>query len=97
MDYMGRAIELAREAVGRSSPNPPVGAVIVKDGRIVGEGSTLPRGQTHAEVVALRQAGEQARGAVLYTTLEPCCHFGGRPRALGPSSMRASPRCMRRL
>ncbi len=79
MDYMGRAIELAREAVGRSSPNPPVGAVIVKDGRIVGEGSTLPRGQTHAEVVALRQAGEQARGAVLYTTLEPCCHFGRTP------------------
>ena len=79
MDYMKRAIELAREALGRSSPNPPVGAVIVKDGRIVGEGSTMPRGQAHAEVIALRQAGQQAKGAVLYTTLEPCCHFGRTP------------------
>ena len=79
MDYMKKAIELAREALGRSSPNPPVGAVIVKDGRIVGEGSTMPRGQAHAEVIALRQAGQQARGAVLYTTLEPCCHFGRTP------------------
>ena len=79
MDYMSRAVELAREALGRSSPNPPVGAVIVKDGRIVGEGSTMPRGQDHAEVVALRQAGDEARGAALYTTLEPCCHFGRTP------------------
>ena len=79
MDYMKRAIELAREALGRSSPNPPVGAVIVKDGLIVGEGSTMPRGQAHAEVIALRQAGQQAKGAVLYTTLEPCCHFGRTP------------------
>ena len=79
MDYMSRAVELAREALGRSSPNPPVGAVIVRDGRIVGEGSTMPRGQDHAEVVALRQAGDDARGAALYTTLEPCCHFGRTP------------------
>ena len=79
MEYMSRAIELAREALSRSSPNPPVGAVIVKDGRIVGEGSTLSRGEAHAEVVALRQAGQQAKGAVLYTTLEPCCHFGKTP------------------
>lgn len=79
MDYMRRALELAREAVGLSSPNPPVGAVVVKDGQIVGEGSTLPAGQSHAEVVALGQAGERARGATLYTTLEPCCHFGRTP------------------
>ena len=79
MDYMSRAVELAREALGLSSPNPPVGAVIVKGGRIVGEGRTMPRGQDHAEIVALRQAGEQAKGAALYTTLEPCCHFGRTP------------------
>ena len=79
MEYMRRAIELARDALSRSSPNPPVGAVIVKDGRIVGEGSTLSRGEAHAEVVALRQAGQQAKGATLYTTLEPCCHFGKTP------------------
>ena len=79
MDYMRRALELARKAVGLSSPNPPVGAVVVRDGRIVGEGSTMPAGQSHAEVIALRQAGERARGATLYTTLEPCCHFGRTP------------------
>lgn len=76
MDYMKRALELAREALGLSSSNPPVGAVVVKDGQIVGEGHTLPPGQAHAEIIALRQAGERARGATLYTTLEPCCHFG---------------------
>ncbi|MBI4282773.1 MAG: bifunctional diaminohydroxyphosphoribosylaminopyrimidine deaminase/5-amino-6-(5-phosphoribosylamino)uracil reductase RibD [Chloroflexi bacterium] len=79
MDYMKRALELAREALGLSSSNPSVGAVVVKDGQIVGEGHTLPPGQAHAEVVALHQAGEQARGATLYTTLEPCCHFGKTP------------------
>ena len=79
MGYMKRALELSREALGLSSPNPPVGAVVVKDGRIVGEGHTLPPGQAHAEVIALRQAGGLARGAALYTTLEPCCHFGKTP------------------
>ena len=79
MDYMKRALELAREALGLSSSNPSVGAVVVKDGQIVGEGHTLPPGQAHAEVIALRQAGERARGATLYTTLEPCCHFGKTP------------------
>jgi len=79
MGYMQRALELSREALGISSPNPPVGAVVVKDGRIVGEGHTLPQGQAHAEIIALSQAGELARGAVLYTTLEPCCHFGKTP------------------
>ena len=79
MGYMKRATELAREAVGLSSPNPPVGAVVVRDGQIVGEGHTLPTGQAHAEVIALSQAGELARGSTLYTTLEPCCHFGKTP------------------
>ena len=79
MGYMERALELSREALGLSSPNPPVGAVVVKDGRVVGEGHTLPPGQAHAEVIALRQAGELARNGRLYTTLEPCCHFGKTP------------------
>ena len=79
MGYMERALELSREALGLSSPNPPVGAVVVKDGQVVGEGHTLPPGQAHAEIIALRQAGESARGAHLYTTLEPCCHFGKTP------------------
>ena len=77
--YMQRAIELARGALGLASPNPSVGAVIVKDGRVVGEGWTQPVGGPHAEIIALRQAGEAARGAAIYTTLEPCCHFGRTP------------------
>ena len=76
---MARALELAWDAVGRTSPNPPVGAVVVRDGRVVGEGSTQPVGQAHAEVVALRQAGDLARGAALYVTLEPCSHHGRTP------------------
>ena len=79
VDYMARALELARRALGRTSPNPAVGAVIVKDGRIVGEGFTQPAGSWHAEVMAIRQAGESARGATLYVTLEPCCHYGRTP------------------
>ena len=77
--YMLRALELARASVGETSPNPPVGAVVVRDGQIVGEGRTQPAGQAHAEVVALRQAGERARGATLYVTLEPCWHYGRTP------------------
>ena len=76
---MTRALELAWSAVGRTSPNPAVGAVLVRDGRIVGEGSTRPAGQAHAEVVALDQAGESARGSTLYVTLEPCSHYGRTP------------------
>lgn len=96
MDLMRRALELARASVGETSPNPPVGAVIVMDGRIVGEGRTQPAGQAHAEVVALRQAGELARGATLYVTLEPCSHHGRTPPctdaiiAAGVSEVRAS-------
>jgi diaminohydroxyphosphoribosylaminopyrimidine deaminase/5-amino-6-(5-phosphoribosylamino)uracil reductase len=77
--FMQRAIELARQARGKTKPNPPVGAVLVKNGHIVGEGSTQPAGQAHAEIMALRQAGDQARGSTLYVTLEPCSHFGRTP------------------
>ncbi|HEX77371.1 MAG TPA: bifunctional diaminohydroxyphosphoribosylaminopyrimidine deaminase/5-amino-6-(5-phosphoribosylamino)uracil reductase RibD [Dehalococcoidia bacterium] len=76
---MARALELAWQALGQTSPNPAVGAVVVKDGQVVGEGHTQPPGSAHAEVVALRQAGEKAQGASLYITLEPCCHFGRTP------------------
>ncbi|HEY8490034.1 MAG TPA: bifunctional diaminohydroxyphosphoribosylaminopyrimidine deaminase/5-amino-6-(5-phosphoribosylamino)uracil reductase RibD [Dehalococcoidia bacterium] len=75
-DYMARALALARRALGRVSPNPAVGAVVVRDGRVVGQGFTQPPGGPHAEIVALREAGQAARGAVLYCTLEPCCHTG---------------------
>ena len=79
MEYMARALHLATRALGRSSPNPAVGAVIAKDGQVVGEGFTQPPGQAHAEVVALEQAGPEARGATLYVTLEPCPHHGRTP------------------
>ena len=77
--HMARAIELAWRAVGLTSPNPPVGAVLVRNGRVVGEGFTQPAGQAHAEVVALREVGDLASGATLYVTLEPCSHFGRTP------------------
>ncbi|WP_418790472.1 bifunctional diaminohydroxyphosphoribosylaminopyrimidine deaminase/5-amino-6-(5-phosphoribosylamino)uracil reductase RibD [Phosphitispora sp. TUW77] len=77
--HMRLALQLAEKAVGRTSPNPLVGAVIVKDGQIVGQGYHKKSGTPHAEIHALRQAGEDARGAVLYVTLEPCSHFGRTP------------------
>lgn len=77
--YMEYALSLARLALGYTSPNPAVGAVIVKDGRVVGMGYTQPAGSEHAEAVALRQAGDKACGATLYVTLEPCCHYGRTP------------------
>ena len=73
---MARALRLAREALGGVSPNPAVGAVLVKNGHVVGEGHTHPPGQRHAEIAALEQAGAQARDADLYVTLEPCAHYG---------------------
>ncbi|MFA5055807.1 MAG: bifunctional diaminohydroxyphosphoribosylaminopyrimidine deaminase/5-amino-6-(5-phosphoribosylamino)uracil reductase RibD [Dehalococcoidia bacterium] len=79
MDYMERALTLARMAVGSTSPNPAVGAVIVKDGVVVGEGYTQPPGSAHAEAAALKQAGDKSRGATMYVTLEPCCFYGRTP------------------
>ena len=78
-DPMLRAIALARSALGTTSPNPAVGAVVVRDGVVIGEGYTLPPGQSHAEIGALNQAGNAAAGATLYCTLEPCCHHGRTP------------------
>ncbi len=79
-DPMQHALELARGALGTTSPNPTVGAVIIDpDGAVVGEGFTQPPPGPHAEIVALRQAGERARGATLYVTLEPCPHQGRTP------------------
>lgn len=75
-EYMRMALDLAVRAWGRTSPNPMVGAVVVRGGEIVGQGFHARAGQPHAEVEALRQAGEAARGATLYVTLEPCCHYG---------------------
>src|SRR6185369_13957153 len=77
--WMQAALDLARQVEGRTSPNPPVGAVVVQAGRIVGQGATQPPGGPHAEVLALRAAGAQARGATLYTTLEPCTFYGRTP------------------
>jgi diaminohydroxyphosphoribosylaminopyrimidine deaminase/5-amino-6-(5-phosphoribosylamino)uracil reductase len=77
---MRRAITLSETARGSTSPNPPVGAVIVgARGEVVGEGATQPPGGPHAEVMALRQAGEHARGATAFVTLEPCAHHGRTP------------------
>jgi diaminohydroxyphosphoribosylaminopyrimidine deaminase / 5-amino-6-(5-phosphoribosylamino)uracil reductase len=76
---MLRCLELARKASGQTAPNPLVGAVIVQGGQIVGEGFHPKAGQPHAEVFALRAAGEQAKGATIYVNLEPCSHYGRTP------------------
>jgi len=76
---MGLALKLARRAIGRTSPNPLVGAVIVKDGRVVGRGYHRAAGKAHAEVEAIRNAGSEAQGAELFVTLEPCNHHGRTP------------------
>ena len=76
-DYMDRALQLAERGRGRTSPNPLVGAVVVsRDGLIVGQGYHRRVGEAHAETIALDEAGDRARGATLYCTLEPCCHLG---------------------
>lgn len=77
--FMQLALTLGRRGLGRTWPNPAVGAVLVKDGVIVGRGWTHAGGRPHAEPEALRRAGEAARGATLYVTLEPCSHFGRSP------------------
>ena len=78
-EYMRRALALAERGWGQTAPNPMVGAVVVADGRIVGEGFHARHGEAHAEVVALKAAGAAARGATLYVTLEPCVHHGKTP------------------
>ena len=78
-EYMLRAIELAKQGVGWTSPNPLVGAVIVKDGRIIGEGYHEKYGELHAERNAIKHLKESAEGATIYVTLEPCCHYGKQP------------------
>ncbi|HQI82247.1 MAG TPA: bifunctional diaminohydroxyphosphoribosylaminopyrimidine deaminase/5-amino-6-(5-phosphoribosylamino)uracil reductase RibD, partial [Deltaproteobacteria bacterium] len=77
--FMSEAVALARLAIGRTAPNPSVGAVVVREGRIVGRGYHPGAGLPHAEVFALDEAGDAARGATLYVTLEPCNHQGRTP------------------
>ena len=76
---MRAALALARRSLGRTWPNPAVGCVITRDGRVIARGRTQDGGRPHAEVDALNQAGEDARGATVYVTLEPCSHFGKSP------------------
>jgi len=77
--FMRRALRLAARNAGRTAPNPMVGALVVKDGEIVGEGSHQRAGEPHAEAIAIARAGERARGATLYLNLEPCTHQGRTP------------------
>ena len=74
VEHMRAALALARRGLGSTWPNPSVGCVVVRDGRVVGRGETAPGGRPHAERVALAMAGEAARGATAYVTLEPCAH-----------------------
>jgi len=80
---MRRALELAGKAAGRTSPNPMVGAVIVKNGRVIAEGYHKKAGRPHGEIEALRKAGKRARGAQMFVNLEPCCHQGRTPPCTG--------------
>ncbi|WP_411333315.1 bifunctional diaminohydroxyphosphoribosylaminopyrimidine deaminase/5-amino-6-(5-phosphoribosylamino)uracil reductase RibD [Metabacillus indicus] len=78
-EYMMTALRLAEQGIGQTSPNPHVGAAVVKDGRIVGLGAHLKAGEPHAEVHAIRMAGAEAEGSTVYVTLEPCSHHGKTP------------------
>jgi diaminohydroxyphosphoribosylaminopyrimidine deaminase/5-amino-6-(5-phosphoribosylamino)uracil reductase len=77
--WMRRVLRLAEKGRGSTSPNPMVGAILVKDGKVVGEGYHSKAGEAHAEIVALQQSGEEARGTILYLNLEPCTHYGKTP------------------
>ena len=77
--FMAGALALGRRGLGLTAPNPSVGALIVKDGRVIGAGATAPGGRPHAETQALAEAGLSARGATVYVTLEPCAHQGVTP------------------
>ena len=77
--WMQGALNFGERSLGLSAPNPSVGAILVRDGAVVGRGVTAPGGRPHAERVAIAEAGEAARGASLYVTLEPCAHFGASP------------------
>jgi diaminohydroxyphosphoribosylaminopyrimidine deaminase / 5-amino-6-(5-phosphoribosylamino)uracil reductase len=77
--WMEAALNLGSRSLGLATPNPAVGAILVKDGAVVGRGATAPGGRPHAERIAIAEAGESARGATLYVTLEPCSHFGASP------------------
>lgn len=77
--HMQHALSLAKKALGKTFPNPAVGCVIVKQGKVIGEGYHPKAGEPHAEVFALRAAGQQAAGATAYVTLEPCNHYGKTP------------------
>lgn len=77
--FMGLAMKLALKARGRTSPNPMVGALVVKNGAIVGKGYHRKAGLAHAEIIAMEEAGKKSKGAALYVTLEPCVHFGKTP------------------
>ena len=77
--WMAAALNLGSRSLGLAAPNPSVGAILVKDGAVVGRGTTAPGGRPHAERIAIERAGEAARGATLYVTLEPCSHHGVSP------------------
>ncbi|GGE11373.1 riboflavin biosynthesis protein RibD [Polymorphobacter glacialis] len=86
---MGATLALSQRGVGRTGPNPPVGCVIVRDGRVIGRGWTQPGGRPHAEAMALAQADQDARGATAYVTLEPCAHDSSRGPACAASLITA--------
>jgi diaminohydroxyphosphoribosylaminopyrimidine deaminase/5-amino-6-(5-phosphoribosylamino)uracil reductase len=90
--FMRAALRLAAKGRGRTSPNPMVGAIVVNHGRIVGQGYHVQAGQPHAEVIALKRAGNRARGATLYITLEPCCHLNKRTPPCVPAIVRSGAR-----
>ena len=89
--WMAAALALSARTRGRTAPNPNVGCVIVRDGIVVGRGWTQPGGRPHAEAMALRQAGEGARGAIVYVTLEPCAHASPRGGACADALVEAAP------